>query len=350
MGKLEIGSRSFMAALTFFLGALLFLSACAAPPSAAPSGSALLQTSNSAKSAQSASNGQVLKGKITVSGAWALYPMAVKWAEEFQKVHPGVEFDISAGGAGKGTADALAGMVDLGMVSRQVFPEEIAKGAVYVPSVIDAVVPVASAGNPVKDDLLAQGIKKQSLIDIWVTGKTTNWKEVFPAAKAFGKTDLHVYTRSDAAGAPETWAQYLGKKQEDLLGIGVYGDPGLAEAVRRDPLGIGFNNIGYAYDARTKKQVAGLVVIPIDLDGNGKIDPAESLYGTLDDVTKAIATGVYPSPPARELNLVTMREFKGITREFVRWLLTDGQQYAPEAGYVPLSKEKVQNELEKLGS
>jgi len=51
-----------------------------------------------------------LKGTITISGAWALYPMAVKWASEFQKIHPGVKIDISAGGAGKGIAGALGGV------------------------------------------------------------------------------------------------------------------------------------------------------------------------------------------------------------------------------------------------
>ena len=64
---------------------------------------------------------------------------------------------------------------------------------------------------------------------------------------------IHVYTRSDAAGAPETWAKYLGKKQENLQGIGVYGDPGLLDAVVKDPLGIGYNNLNYAYDPKTGK-------------------------------------------------------------------------------------------------
>jgi phosphate transport system substrate-binding protein len=290
-----------------------------------------------------------LKGKITVSGAFALYPMMVKWAEEFQKINPGVRIDVSAGGAGKGAADALAGLVDIGMVSRGVFPAEVEKGAFYVGSVVDAVVLIASAANPVQEDLLARGIKRQGLVDIWITGKTTDWKDLFPGANAFGKTGLHVYTRSDAAGAPETWALYLGQKQEDLLGTGVYGDPGLAETVRRDPLGIGFNNIGYVYDARSRKQVEGLLVIPIDLNENGRIDPEENFYSTLDEITLAIAAGVYPSPPARDLNLVTLREFRGVTREFVKWILTEGQRYAPEAGYVPLSEEKLRRELEKLG-
>ena len=63
-----------------------------------------------------------LSGQISISGAFALYPMTVKWAEEFRKIHPGVRIDISAGGAGKGIADALSGMVEIGMVSREINP------------------------------------------------------------------------------------------------------------------------------------------------------------------------------------------------------------------------------------
>ena len=289
-----------------------------------------------------------LKGTITVSGAWALYPMMVKWAEEFQKIHPQVRIDVSAGGAGKGVADALGGLVDIGMVSREIYPAELEKGAFYVASVIDAVVPTASQNNPLKEEILTMGMKRQNFIDVWITGQLTDWKQIFPEANPSGMTDIHIYTRSDACGAAETWAKYLDKMQEDLLGIGVYGDPGLGEAVTKDQLGIGFNNIGYAFDAKSRKQVDGLLVIPIDINENGKIDPEENFYGTLDEITRAIAAGDYPWPPAREENLITLREFKGITREFVRWILTDGQQYAPEAGYIALPQEKIQTELAKL--
>jgi phosphate transport system substrate-binding protein len=289
-----------------------------------------------------------LKGTITVSGAWALYPMMVKWAEEFQKIHPQVRIDVSAGGAGKGAADARGGLVDIGMVSREIYPAELEKGAFYVASVIDAVVPTASQNNPLKEEILTRGMKRQNFIDVWITGQVTDWKQIFPEANPSGMTDIHIYTRSDACGAAETWAKYLGKMQEDLLGIGVYGDPGLAEAVTKDQLGIGFNNIGYAFDAKSRKPVEGVLVIPIDINENGKIDPEENFYGTLDEITQAIAARDYPWPPARELNLLTLREFKGITKEFVRWILTDGQQYAPEAGYIALSQEKIQAELAKL--
>ena len=74
--------------------------------------------------------------------------MMVKWGEEFRKVHPKVRIDISAGGAGKGIADALAGLVDVGMVSREITPEEVKRGAFPIPVVKDAVFPTMNHGNP----------------------------------------------------------------------------------------------------------------------------------------------------------------------------------------------------------
>ena len=83
--------------------------------------------------------------------------MTIKWAEEFRKIHPGVRIDISAGGAGKGIADALNGMVEIGMVSREIYPEELKKGAYPVAVTRDAVVAVISEQNPSLKDILAKG-------------------------------------------------------------------------------------------------------------------------------------------------------------------------------------------------
>ena len=245
---------------------------------------------------------QKLSGQISISGAFALYPMTIRWAEEFRKLHPDVRIDISAGGAGKGIADALSGMVEIGMVSREITTEEAKKGAFPIAVTKDAVVAVVSAQNPVINDILAKGLKKEAGNNIWITGKVKSWGQAFAIKST---SPIHIYTRSDACGAAEMWAKYFGKKQEDLLGVGVFGDPGLAQAVKKDPLGIGFNNIGYAYDAKTKQQIKGIRVLPIDLNGNGKIDPDEDFYNSMNDIIAAIASGKYPSPPARELYFVT---------------------------------------------
>ncbi len=288
-----------------------------------------------------------LSGQISISGAFALYPMTIKWAEEFRKVNPGVRIDISAGGAGKGIADALNGMVDIGMVSREIYAEEIKKGAFPISVTKDAVVATISDQNPALNDILTKGLKTDAGSNIWITGRFTTWSQAFGSKN---NSPIHVYTRSDACGAAEMWAKMYGKKQEDLLGVGVFGDPGLAQAVKRDPLGIGYNNIGYTYDANTKQPVKGLKVVPLDLNNNGRIDMDENFYNNMNDLIAAIASGKYPSPPARELFFVVKGSPKSnkLLTEFIRYVLTVGQKYVHEAGYIELPEEKIEAEISKL--
>ena len=285
------------------------------------------------------------EGTITISGAFALYPLMVRWGEEYQKLHPGVQFDISAGGAGKGMTDALAGAVEIGMVSRAVSPEEEAKGAFWVEVVKDAVFPTISPQNPVYADLMAKGITQEIFVGIFITGEITTWGQVVGRPEV---TDaIHVYTRSDACGAAEVWAKFLGGAQENLLGIGVSSDPGLLDVVIKDPLGIGYNNLNYAFDANTGLPVAGAAVVPVDANGNSTADP-EELLDTKEKAIAAVATGLYPSPPARALNLVTLGKPSALVQAFIQWILTDGQQYISEVGYIPLTAEQLQASQDKL--
>ena len=280
---------------------------------------------------------------LSLSGAWALYPLAIRWQEEFLKSHPGVNVDVQAGGAGKGITDVLAGVVDIGMVSREIFPAEVEKGAVALAVAKDAVVATVNRKNPFLADILRRGLRREEFLGMWIKKSIRTWEEALARS---GRTPIHLFTRSDACGAAETWAAYLGGHQEGLAGIGVYGDPGLAEAVRRDPLGIGFNNVNFAYDAKTLKPVAGLEICPVDLDGNGTIDPPEKIYATRDDLTRAIAANVYPSPPARELYFVIKgKPGRLLLTEFLEWVLTDGQKFVAEMGYLGLAPERIASGL-----
>lgn len=290
---------------------------------------------------------QKLQGTITISGAFALYPMVVKWSEEFRKLYPEVRIDVSAGGAGKGIADALADMVDIGMVSREIHPAEIEKGAWFIPVTKDAVVPVINLANPLFKEIIKKGIKKTDFTRIWLNEEPPTWNELLGGK---GSVQMHVYTRSDSCGAAETWALYFGKKQEDLLGIGVFGDPGLNEAVRKDALGIGYNNINYVYDATTLKPMSGTAVLPIDLNANGRIDAEESFYNDRNAIAKAIAEDRYPSPPARDLYFVCKGQpKKQLVAAFMKWILKEGQKFIPEAGYIGLAAGKISQALTKIG-
>lgn len=290
--------------------------------------------------------GNKIEGTISISGAFALYPIVEIWSDQFRKIHPDVTIDISAGGSGKGITDALSKLVDIGMVSREMNSEELKRGSYAIAVTKDAVVPTINTSNPHINELLTRGLKKEAAYNIWITDKYKTWGQAFDLKN---ETPLHVYTRSDAAGAAESWANFFGKKQEDLVGVGVFGDPGLAQAIEKDPLGIGYNNVGYVYDINTRQCTPGLQVLPIDLNNNGKIDPEEQFYFNLDLLINAIASGKYPSPPARNLYFVTNgKPMKKVVIEFIRWILTDGQKFVHKAGYIALPVEKIRDEIMRL--
>ena len=302
---------------------------------------------NSKKGSTDQKMNNELDGTISISGAFALYPITVRWAEEFQKLHPKVRIDISAGGAGKGMADVLSGMVDLGMFSREVNIEEEKRGAWKIAVTKDAVLPTINTNNPAKNMIMQMGLSKTQLECIYIQNSLDTWDHCFN--KDLGNLHINRYTRSDACGAADMWGRYLDDTQEGLQGTGVFGDPGMADAVKSDKLALGFNNVIYVYDINTRKKYEGIDVIPLDLNENGIIEEDESFYETLDDVMEAIKIGKYPSPPARDLYLIAKGkpEKKEIV-EFLKFILTDGQKLVNEAGYVRFDEVRTNAELEKL--
>ncbi len=327
---MTIHYRTKRAKITFLLliVALLSLTACGGTDTA---------------STNSTNNEEV---RITVSGAFALFPIVTVWAEEYSKLNPHVTFDVQAGGAGKGMTDMLTGAADIAMLSRDPRQQELDQGSFLVPVTIDAVVGTFNANNPHLTEFLAQGLTPAEANGIWISGEITTWGQLLGTEAT---EMINVYTRSDSAGAAEMWSLFSqGEMQEDLKGTAVNADPGLAEAVRQDPLGVGFNNIGFTYNQATGLLNEGMQVIPIDLNGNGQIDPDEDFYGTRDELTAAIAAEIFPYPPARAIFLVTKGEPNPAIVDFYRWILTDGQAFVADAGYVALPEGRIQEALTLL--
>lgn len=287
------------------------------------------------------------EAKISISGAWALYPMMQVWAEAYQKSHPGVQINVSGGGAGKGAADTLGGMVEIGMISREPKKDELDKGGVFFAVAKDAVVAVIAAGNPVAGVLKEKGLTQKAFNSLWISGKATTWGAVAGADSA---APVQVYTRADACGAAEAWAKYIGgkdAKQENLKGTGVPNDPGLLEAVKKDVNGIGYNNYSYVFDNKTGEMAPGIMVVPIDVNGNGRVDP-EEVIDTREKLRTAIRAGIYPHPPARPLYLMTKGEPKSAVKTFILWVLKDGQDLVDGAGYLKLPDEQIKQQFEAL--
>jgi len=284
---------------------------------------------------------------ISFSGAFALYPLVQTWAAEYNKTHPNVRFDIQAGGAGKGLTDCLSGVVDVGMFSRELTAEEKTKGVWSLALCKDAVLPTINARNPYLKTLQARGVKKDEFRGLFVDHAIATWEDLLGIKG--GPHKVNVYTRADAAGAADAWASFFGKKQENLKGVGVSGDPGVADAVRKDINSIGYNNTLFVFDAKTGKKLPGIEVLPIDVNGDGTIDASEDVYRNLRVFLKAVNDGKFPAPPARNLYFLT----KGKTQkkevlDFFKWVLTDGQKLVDAAGYVPLPKGTLADQLKKV--
>lgn len=288
--------------------------------------------------------GGTLRGEITISGAFALYPLVTRWAEEFQRSNPNVRFDIVSGGAGKGMKDILDRRVDIAMISREIAPEEETQGAYPLAVAKDAVFPLINAANPVASELLSKGIIRETLVKIFITGEITKWGE---ATNRPDVTDeIHIYTRSDICGAAATWSLYLGGVQSDLLGKGKFGDPGIVHALQNDPLGIGYNNLIYAFGLGNVPPEK-TVILPLDVNNNGQADPAEIL-DTREKAVSAVESGRYPAPPSRTLYLVTNGKPEGTVQAFITWILTEGQEYVDRSGYVQLSQDLLDGSLQKI--
>jgi phosphate transport system substrate-binding protein len=288
---------------------------------------------------------------IKVSGAYSLYPMMVVWAQQYHSLHPDINIDVSSGGAGKGMADALAGSVNLGMVSRDVTTAEANQGIIAVAVVEDAVLATINTENPVLNTILEKGLTKQQLREIFINYSISTWGQLVGDAN---NTDpIKVYSRSDPCGAAEAWVKYLGDyTQDDIPTIEqitkVKGDDSMSKSIAGDPLGIGYSNVNYIYSNSTKAPKEGITVVPLDLNENRTIDPDESFYESRDDVVNAELNNTLPSPPSRLVYLVTLNNFTGATKDFVQWILTDGQQYTFANGYGAVPTDILDDQLQIL--
>lgn len=292
---------------------------------------------------------------ISVSGANALQPMMEIWAREYQKLHPEVKIIVTGGGAGKGMTEALAGTVDIGMVSRNIRPEEIAKGAFWVAVAKDAVIGTINDNNPAKDTILSKGLTRAQLVDLFTKKKEDRTFRTWGLliGNATNEDNIIVYTRQDACGAADMWSLYLGKnyRQDNLTNaadVAIIEDAPLRDALAANKFGIGYNNINTIYNLNTTLPYPGVCPIPLDLNENGALDKNETFYENSSQIINAISSGKYPSPPSRDENVVTKGNFTGATKEFVNWILTDGQQYVTKSGYVTLPEENLDQQLEYL--
>ena len=306
------------------------------------------KTPNTEKDAVSTRGASLVaqSGNIQICGAYALYPLAQAWATEYGKKHPGAQFTVVKAGTGLGLDGLRSGTCQMAMISRSLTPEEQAEGFYQIPAGKDAVVLIVNSSNPLLHRLLVRGIDPQKLQMIFTQERNFIWGEVLDTVC---REKLKVFTRGDASGAAEVWANFLWKTQADLKGTLVTGDEEMVKQIQENPYGIGYCNLNFAYDRASFKRIDHVQVVPLDLDFDAKVDKKEQPYETLDKIHRAIWLGLYPKQLCRSLFFVIKRNTNDpMIMDFLKWSLTQGDSCVKASGYCELTHVEKRLALEAL--
>jgi phosphate transport system substrate-binding protein len=291
-------------------------------------------------------NKSSLSGNISISGAYALYPLVHKWADDFMKIHPAVKIEVTTGGTGQGIADLYSKKNKLAMISRPLTDEEMTEGIWVVPVAKEGVAPIINQRNPYLGNIMKHGITPEKLIRLFTGEMPMTWGELLDTISS---EKVVVYNRSDESGAADVWANFLWKERNDLKGIKVTGDSEMIKSIQGNTLGIGFCNFAYAFDPSTGERIKDVQVIPIDLDFDRTIDRKEVPFANIKRVHRGIWLGYYPKNLTRELVFGSIgKPTDHVIKEFLKYVLTVGQSDVASTGMCELNDVYIEYALNSL--
>ena len=263
------------------------------------------------------------KARTTIQnkGSDTMVNVAQVWAEEYQKLHPQVEVEVSGGGSGVGIAALTKGTIDLANASRDMKAEEKAEakkntGKEPKEFVVgyDALAVYVHKDNPLAE------ITNEQLAEIFAEGgKFTKWSEVGVKMPA-GQDQIVRVSRQSSSGTYEFFREHVLNKKDFKLGSrDMNGSKEVVELVASTISAIGYSGLGYNEPGKVKM----LKISP--KAGQPAIEPS-------------VATTLSKQYPiARPLMVYTLGEPTGELKNYIDWILTDaGQKVVEKSGYVPL--------------
>jgi len=287
-----------------------------------------------------------LSGHIRISGAYALFPLVQKWADEFKKSYPGVQIDISQTGTGQGISDLINRNANLAMISRPLSDEDKESGIWVIPVAKDGVAPIINRNNPYLKRILHQGLSPDELQKIFLAEQPLTWGEMLDTT---GSDKIVVYSRADESGAADIFAGSFYKKASDMKGTKVTGDFNMIKGIQDTRFAIGFCNFSFAFDVPSGERTENIQIVPFDLDFDNKINRKEVPFSNLETAHRSIWLGIYPESLCRELTIGSLgKPADPVIVEFLKYILTGGQEKVKESGLCELNNVYIKFSLEDL--
>lgn len=314
--------------------------------------------------------GQVL---LNAAGATFPYPMYSKWFDLYKQAHPNVQINYQSIGSGGGIRQLIDKTVDFGASDGPMTDEQLKQSSVpilHFPTVMGADVPSYNVPG-----VSAQlNFTPDALAGIFL-GKITKWND--PAITSVNSgvklpaDDIVVVHRSDGSGTTYIWTDYLSKVSPEWqkkvgkatsvnwpVGLGGKGNEGVAALIQQTPDAIGYIELIYAVQNKIAygrvKNAAGVFV---NADLAGVTAAAAAAAKTMPDDFRVSITDPQGNKAAYPISsftwlLIPSKIADANKREaikgFLKWMMTDGQQYCEALSYAKLPKEVVAKEMKAI--
>ena len=315
---------------------------------------------------------------INGAGATFPYPIYSKWFDEYHKNNGNIQFNYQSVGSGAGIKQATEGTVDFGATDGPMNDEQLkafmdkrSTSVLHFPTVLGAVVPTYNVAEVTG----ALNFTPDALAGIFL-GKITKWNDpVIAGANKGAKlpaSDIVVVHRSDGSGTTYIWTDYLSKVSEEWktkvskgtsvnwpVGLGGKGNEGVTGLVKQTPNSIGYVELIYAIQntipyGSVKNSTgtfvkADLASVSAAAAGAAKDMPEDFRVS----ITNAPGKSAYPISSFTWL-LVPQKFQDAAKRDavkgFLKWMLSDGQNYAEGLSYAKLPKEVIEKEKKAINN
>jgi phosphate transport system substrate-binding protein len=308
---------------------------------------------------------------LNAAGATFPYPIYSKWFDVYHTAHPNIQINYQSIGSGGGIRQLQAGTVDFGASDGPMSDDQLAQSKfkiLHFPTVLGAVIPTYNIAG-VSNDL---NFTQKALAGIYL-GTITKWNDpeiakANPGVKLPGE-DIVVVHRSDGSGTSYIFTDFLSKASDDWknkvgkgtsvnwpVGLGGKGNEGVAGLVKQTPNAIGYIELIYAVQNNIpygKVQNAAGKFVKADLAG--VTAAAASMKDMPEDfrvsITNAPGATSYPISSFTWLLIPAQISDAGkrdAIKDFLKWMLVDGQKYNEGLSYAQLPKAVISKETKAI--
>jgi phosphate transport system substrate-binding protein len=310
---------------------------------------------------------------LNAAGATFPYPIYSKWFDVYHNAHPNVQINYQSIGSGGGIRQLLAGTVDFGASDGPMSDEQLSQAKfkiLHFPTVLGAVVPTYNLAG-VSGEL---NFTQKALAGIYL-GTITKWNDPEIAKANSGvnlpNANIVVVHRSDGSGTTYIWTDFLGKVSEEWkkkvgnaatsvnwpVGLGGKGNEGVTGLVKQTPNAIGYIELIYAVQNNIpygKVQNAAGNFVKADLAGVTAAATADAKNIPADfrvSITNPPGPKVYPISSFTWLLIPEQIQDVGkreAIKDFLKWMLTEGQKYNEGLSYSQLPKDVIARETQAI--